>query len=45
MTLYYEVRDVTELLNYEETVKGACGNFKTLLMVMNSFGGEETFEF
>lgn len=42
---YYEVRDVTELLNYEETVKGACGNFKTLLMVMNSFGGEETFEF
>jgi hypothetical protein len=42
---YYEVRDVTELLNYEETIKGACGSFKTLLTVMNSFGGEETFEF
>jgi hypothetical protein len=41
----YEVRDVTELLNYEETIKGACSNFKTLLMVMNSFGGEEVVEF
>ena len=42
---HYEVRDVTELLNYEETIKGACGSFKTLLMVMNSFGGEEVVEF
>ncbi len=42
---YHEVRDVTELLNYEETIKGACGNFKTLLAVMNSFGGEEVIEF
>ena len=42
---YHELRDVTELLNYENTIKEACGSFKTLLMVMNSFGGEEVIEF
>lgn len=42
---YHELRDVTELLNYEDTIKAACGSFKTLLMVMNSFGGEEVVEF
>jgi len=37
--------DVTILLNYEEELKKACQTFKTLLEVMASFGGEETFEF
>jgi hypothetical protein len=41
----YEVRDVTELLNREEIVKNACESFKNLLLVMNSFGGEEVIEF
>jgi len=33
------------LLNNEEVVKGACKDFKTLLEVMASFGGEEVIEF
>ncbi len=37
--------DVTILLNNEEELKKACQTFKTLLEVMDSFGGEETFEF
>jgi len=41
----YEVKDVTTLLNNEDVIKDACKEFKTLLMVMASFGGEETIEF
>ena len=41
----YEVKDVTTLLNNEEVIKGACKDFKTLLLVMASFGGEEVIEF
>ena len=40
-----EVKDITVLLNNEEIIKGACRNFKTLLDVMASFGGEEVVEF
>jgi len=40
-----EVKDITILLNNEETIKGACKNFKTLLEVMATFGGEEVVEF
>lgn len=39
-----EIGDVATLLNHEEAIKGACQNFKTLLMVMTSFGGEEVIE-
>uniref|UniRef100_A0A7V3KND1 Uncharacterized protein n=1 Tax=candidate division WOR-3 bacterium TaxID=2052148 RepID=A0A7V3KND1_UNCW3 len=39
------VDDVTILLNNEETLKNACQNFKTLLEVMATFGGEEVYEF
>lgn len=40
----HEVKDVTELLREERLTKEACQNFKTLLEVMNTFGGEEVIE-
>ena len=40
-----ELKDIKILLNNEEVVKGACKDFKTLLEVMASFGGEEVIEF
>lgn len=41
----YPCRDVTQLLAVEEQIKNGCKNFKMLLMVMNTFGGEEVVEF
>ncbi len=38
-------QDITTLLNNEEIIKKACADFKTLLEVMASFGGEEVIEF
>jgi hypothetical protein len=38
-------KDITEVLNTEETLKEVCGKFKTYLMVMASFGGEEVIEY
>lgn len=40
-----EVKDITILLNNEDIIKDACKNFKTLLEVMATFGGEEVIEF
>jgi len=40
-----ELDDVTILLTNEEHLKSACRNFKTLLEVMATFGGEEVLEF
>lgn len=39
-----EIGDVATLLNNEEVIKGACQDFKNLLAVMTSFGGEEIIE-
>ncbi len=39
-----EIGDVAALLDNEELIKSACQDFKTLLMVMASFGGEEVIE-
>jgi hypothetical protein len=39
-----EVDDVGTLLNNEAVIKDACKDFKDLLMVMASFGGEEVIE-
>ncbi len=39
-----ELSDVGTLLNNEEVIKGACEDFKNLLLVMASFGGEEVIE-
>jgi len=41
----YELKDVTTLLSNEDIIKDACKDFKTLLVVMASFGGEEVIEF
>lgn len=41
----YEIDDVGTLLNNEEVIKEACQDFKNLLVVMESFGGEEVYEF
>jgi len=38
-------KDVSILLNNEAVYKEACGNFKSLLLVMASFGGEEVVEY
>ena len=40
----YVLHDVTTLLNNEEVIKGACQDFKNLLRVMASFGGQEIIE-
>lgn len=39
-----EIQDVATLLNNEDVIKGACQDFKNLLLVMASFGGEEVIE-
>jgi hypothetical protein len=39
-----DVEDVATLLNNEEVIKSACQDFKNLLLVMASFGGEEILE-
>lgn len=39
-----EIDDVGTLLNNEEVIKEACNDFKNLLMVMSTFGGEEVIE-
>jgi len=39
------LEDVTILLNNEDVIKDACKDFKMLLEIMTSFGGEEVFEF
>lgn len=40
----YELDDVATLLSNEEVIKEACKDFKNLLLVMASFGGEEVIE-
>lgn len=39
-----ELDDVDTLLNNEEVIKEACNDFKNLLMIMATFGGEEVIE-
>src|SRR5262245_55798783 len=41
----YELKDVTTLIEREAIIKQACEEFKILLTVMASFGGEEVIEF
>ena len=36
---------VTELIKNEQVLKDACSNFKTLLGIMSTFGGEEVVDF
>lgn len=40
-----EVDDVATLLSNEEVIKKACGDFKVLLEVMATFGGDEVVEY
>jgi hypothetical protein len=39
------MQDIAVLLNNEEAIKEACKEFKILLSVMASFGGEEIIEY
>lgn len=39
-----ETADILKLRELEENMKQGCQNLKSLLEVMASFGGEETFE-
>jgi len=41
----YECKDVITLLYVGDKIKKACENFKTLLVVMDSFDGEEVIEY
>ena len=43
--VYQEMDDVGTLLNNEEVIKSACQDFKNLLEVMKTFGGQEVTEF
>jgi len=38
-------KDVSIVLNNEEVIKNGCKHLKVLLDVMNSFGGQEIFEY
>jgi hypothetical protein len=40
----HNANDIGTLLKLEEEMKTGCNNLKNLLVVMNSFGGEQTFE-
>lgn len=40
-----EVKNIEILLSNEGTIKGACREFKALLTVMATFGGQEVVEF
>jgi len=40
-----EIKGITVLLNNESIIKEACKDFKTLLTVMATFGGEEVVEY
>lgn len=39
-----QTTEVATLLNNEEVIKGTCQDFKNLLMVMASLGGEKVIE-
>lgn len=39
-----ETDDICTLLELEESMKTGCGNLKTLLAVMATFGGEQVFD-
>lgn len=40
----HQTDDIETLLKLEEEMKSGCNNLKNLLLVMASFGGEQTFE-
>jgi hypothetical protein len=40
-----DVKDITILLENEDIIKEACKKFKTLLEVMDTFGGEQVVEY
>ncbi len=41
----FDTSDVLVLTSAEDELKQGCAAFRTLLNVMNSFGGEEVFEY
>lgn len=41
----FDTSDVLVLTSAEDELKQGCAAFRTLLNVMNSFGGEELFEY
>jgi len=41
----FKCEDVSEILEYENSIKESCSAFKRYLEVMKHFGGEESFEF
>jgi hypothetical protein len=41
----FKCNDIAEILEYENNIKESCGTFKNYIVVMSSFGGEETIEF
>lgn len=40
----HQTNDIGTLLKLEEEMKSGCDNLKSLLSVMATFGGEQTFE-
>jgi hypothetical protein len=40
-----KAKDITVLLDIESSLKNACENLKTLLEIMENFGGQEIIEY
>lgn len=41
----FKCKDIADILEYEKSVKEACGNFKNYIEVMKNFGGQEVIEY
>ncbi|MCB5261671.1 MAG: hypothetical protein LHW64_08515 [Candidatus Cloacimonetes bacterium] len=41
----FKCKDIAQILETEDNVKEACKSMKNYIMVMKSFGGQETYEF
>lgn len=41
----FKCKDIAQILETEENVKEACKSMKNYIMVMKSFGGQDTYEF
>lgn len=41
----FKCKDIAQILETEENVKEACKALKNYILVMKSFGGQETFEY
>ncbi|MDD2228946.1 MAG: hypothetical protein PHY48_06010 [Candidatus Cloacimonetes bacterium] len=41
----FKCKDISQIIETEKNIKEACASLKNYILVMNSFGGEEVFEY